>query len=240
MREGAGSAPSSAGVEADTDEQITGETEHLHEAHGGGFSHFRHARHTEEVWKRNETELADLVNRLVEQNDVRLVIVTGDPHVVDLVSSALSPRARAVLRGFASDTAAAGASPDGLDAFLAEQLQRLARERQTESIFRAAAQQGESDSAADRRLQPVVHALQQARVETLLLDLETLQPHTLLSLAGQPWVAAVAAETFGAEVLETGSAAEALARAAIATSAEVIIVEHGTLPGGEGAAVITR
>ena len=227
-------------LHSDTDQRVTGETEHLHKAVSGGFSHVRHAHHTEEVWKRNERELAEIVNRLVERNEVRLIVVTGDPHVVGLVSEALSSRARGMLVTFASDTIAAGASPDALEEFLADQLTALIRADQTEKIALAAAQEGAADSLTDQRLQPIVHALQEAAVDTLLLDLEALQGHTLLALAGEPWVAAVATETFGAAVLAATTAAEALTRAAVATDTDVCFVDHDALPGYAGAAIIHR
>jgi len=224
---------------SEADERITGETEHLHKAQGGASAHFRHAHHTEEVWKRNETELADVVNQLVERHDVGLLVVTGDPHVIDLVKNALSSRSHAILTTLASDTVAAGASAEGLNVFLAEQLGRIVRERQVGLIDRAAVQHGTSPTS-DQGLEAIVDALQQAAVETLLLDLDGLTVETLVSLSREPWVAAVASETFGARILGTVAAAEALTRAAIATEADVVIVEHGTLPGKASAAVIRR
>jgi hypothetical protein len=227
-------------LRSDSDAQLVGETEHLHEAHGGGLSHPRHAHHTEEVWKRNETELAEAINGLVARNVVHLLIVTGDPHIVDLVSKALSARARAILVTLASDTRAAGASHEMLNELLNSTVQRLVDERKAGAIGRAAEQEAANNSGTDQRLQPIVHALQQAGVSILLLDLEALKDHTLLSLEGAPWVASVAAETFGARILRAAPAAEALARAAIATDAEVIIVDHDTWPSGAGAAIVHR
>lgn len=51
-------------------------------------------------------------------------------------------------------------------------------------------------------------------------------------------MAAVATETFGATVLATTTAAEALTRAAVATDADVCFVDHDALPGHAGAAII--
>jgi hypothetical protein len=228
------------GIHPDSDQRIAGDTEWIHKTHGGGLSHARYAHHTEEMWKRNETELADAVNQLVERNDVRLLVVTGDPHVIDLVSNALSARARAILATLASDTIAAGSSANELDATIEEHVQRIIRETQADAIARSAVQRGAANSSTDRRLQPVVHELQQADVETLLLDPEALGSHNLLALGGAPWVASVPAETFGASVLEVSSAARVLTRAAIATDADVIFVDHDSLPGHAGAATIHR
>lgn len=225
---------------ADDETTVEGETEHLHQSRTGGFPHSRYEHHTQEVWKRNETELAAAVNDLVERHDVRLLVVTGDPDVVDLVSGALSSRARGVLTTLGSDTIAAGASTDELSVVVATQRHRLDREHQEERIARAAAQQGAEHAETDLRLQPIVHALQQARVETLLLDRDALQAHTLLNLASEPWVASVAAEAFGASIVGSSSSADALARAAIATSAEVLIVDPGALAGGASAAIVRR
>jgi hypothetical protein len=222
------------------DVRMEGETEHLHKAHSGGLSHRRHAHHTEEVWKRNETELAASANDIIEHNDVPLLVVTGDPHVIDLVSNALSPRARAILVTFASDTLAAGASDDALDDLLASSTRRIVQAHQADAIGRAAAQEAADNTETDQRLQPIVHALQQASVETLLLDADALASQTLLALDREPWVAAVPTETFGAAVLHAIPAAEALARAAIATDAEIILVDHSALPGQASAAIIHR
>ncbi len=222
------------------DLRIEGETEHLHKAHGGGLARHRHAHHTEEIWKRNETELAETAGELIEREAVPLLVVTGDPHVVELVGTALSSRARAILVTLASDTLAAGASHDALDELVDSSARHIVAARQADAIGRAAAQQAAMNSANDQRLQPVVHALQQAGVHTLLLDPETLASHSLLALDGQPWIAAVPAEAFGAAILESAPAAEVLARAALATDAEVILVDPGTLPGHAGAAMIHR
>ncbi len=227
-------------LDADSDRSIEGETEYIHNAASGGLDHIGHAHHTEEIWKRNETELADAVNRLVERGDVRLLVVTGDPHVVELVTTALSSRAQAILASLASDTIAAGASANGLNTFLAEQLQRVAQDHRAEAIARAAAKSGSAAADTVGRIQAIVDAMQQAAVDTLLLDLEALESHILVSLAGEPWVAVPGAGTYGAEILGTGSAAEALSRAAVATGADVVFVDHGTLPGGASAAIVHR
>jgi hypothetical protein len=222
-----------------TEDEVAGETEHLHEARGGGLSHIGHARHTEEVWKRNETELADVINDIVERHDVELLVVTGDPHVVDLVGSGLSSRARSIVTTLASDTFADGASRDELNALVSARLRAIVDARQAAAIDRAS-QVGADGSVPDQSLDAVVDALQQADVQTLVLDPDALGSVSLASLAGAPWVAAPGAETYGAASLGVGPAAEALARAAVVTGAEVIFVEADTLPGGVGAAVLRR
>ncbi|RFA06695.1 hypothetical protein B7R21_18715 [Subtercola boreus] len=223
---------------SDSDERMIGEAEHLHEAKGGGLSHRPHAHHTEEIWKRNASELAQAVNELIVRNRVHLLVVTGDPHVVDLVAAALTAPAKAILVTLGSDTLAAGASDEQLDELVSTSLARLRRTHQEDVISRAAMQEGVDNSGTDHRLQPLVHALQQATVDTLLLDLEALGTHTLLALDGPPWIAAVPSETFGTAIVESAPAAEALTRAAIATGAEVTVVEHGTLPDHAAAALI--
>ncbi len=223
------------GVEA----TVHGETEHLHEARGGGLSHIGHARHTEEIWKRNEIELAVVVNELVDRHDVELLVVTGDPHVVDLVSTALSSRARSVLSTLASDTLADGASPEELNALVSTRVRAVVAARRAVAIGRAS-QAAPDGSRREQSFEAVVDALQQAHVEALLLDLDALRSQTLTSLAGAPWVTLPGADTYGTVAVATGPAAEALARAAIVTGAEVFFVEAGSLPEGVGAAIIRR
>src|SRR5690606_23287199 len=78
----------------------------------------------------------------------------------------------------------------------------------------------------------VVHALQQAQVETLLMDARLLESDELLdALEAPPWVGFT-------DDLDVGIAAripvaEALARAAVITGARVLIAEED--PGDEDA-----
>ena len=74
------------------------------------------------MWKRNAQLFASSVDRLVEAGGIDFVLVTGDPHVVDLISAALSADSRKILATLAHDTVAPGASDRGLDQRIADEI----------------------------------------------------------------------------------------------------------------------
>jgi len=80
----------------------------------------------------------------------------------------------------------------------------------------------------------VTAALQQARVDTLLLDNRMLDDErTLLALDAAPWVATDESERLAAGVIGRIPIAEALARAAVLTDARVVIEEDEPLADDE-------
>jgi hypothetical protein len=86
---------------------------------------------------------------------------------------------------------------------------------------RAAADDG---SGGAEGFPAVIEALQQARVDTLVLDGRLLDDErTLIALDGPPWVVTDVAQRLNTQVLGSIRAAEALARAALLTDARVLI-----------------
>lgn len=128
-----------------------------------------------------------------------------------------------------ADTRAAGAA----DTALVEQIDRTVTAANDDRITavrdRAAERNAESGASG---IHAVVGALQQAQVETLLLDARMLDSDaTLLALPEAPWVANGAADTFDAGPGEAVSVVEALVRAALLTDAEVLFLEDDPAEG---------
>jgi hypothetical protein len=218
--------------EATVDELLDGDHEYIHEAAGGSFSHPRHAHHTENVWKRNAELFASPVDRVVATGGIDFVIVTGDPHVVDLVSSALSSGSREVLATVAVDTVAPGASDQALVERIADEISTT-REARVGLALDALVTQ---DSVRARTGVPAVVAeLQEAAVATLLLDEEALAGQSLYATPESPWIAVIAESA-----LPEIPAVDALVRAAILTGSELSFVAAGSLPDGAAVAAITR
>lgn len=208
---------------SDATTEIEGSTGNLTKVQTGGLAHATYHRHAEHVWKHNQDEVATAVSALIREQHPAFVVLAGDVRARQMLSEALSDTERALVLEVDAHTRTEGADSTELDAAVTETLAERMQTAIREVRDRAATDNGTSGAEG---IVEITAALQQARVETLLLDGRMLDDdRTLLALAAAPWVAADESERLGATVLATVSAAEALARAAILTDVRVLIEE---------------
>jgi hypothetical protein len=179
--------------------------------------------HTEDVWKHNQDEVAAEVDELVRTRRPKFVVVTGDVRARQLLAEQLAPATRSILIEVDEHTKAAGSSDAALQDAVGDALDELANSDISEVRDRASADDG---SRGARGVPDVVRALQESRVDTLLLDARAVNSdETLLALDAAPWIATSGEDSLDANVLGAVSAAEALARAAVLTGARVLVAE---------------
>lgn len=228
-----------AGAPASTQE-VQGESEHVSKFQGGGWAHLRFQHHTEDVWRRNADQVAEEIDRVVSSSGARLVVLAGDIHARRLVQEQLSKASQALVSVIDSHTHTAGADK----ALLEDQVnQRVAEQwatEQQEIMDRLAMQEGQANPESATGIGAVVHALQQAQVEVLILDEAALSERTLLALDTEPWIATAEEESLGANVLGKVPAPAALLRAAALTDARVLLVPGPVLPDGADVAALLR
>jgi Bacterial archaeo-eukaryotic release factor family 2 len=228
-----------AGTPASTQE-VQGESEHVSKFQGGGWAHLRFQHHTEDVWRRNADQVAEEIDRVVGSSGARLVVLAGDIHARRLVQEQLSKASQALVSVIDSHTHTAGAD----NALLEDQVnQRVAEQwatEQQEIMERLAMQEGQANPESATGIGAVVHALQQAQVEVLILDEAALSERTLLALDAEPWIATAEEESLGANVLGKVPAPAALLRAAALTDARVLLVPGPVLPDGVDVAALLR
>lgn len=234
---------------------VQGSTENLKKVPGGGWSQGRFQHRTEEIWRKNAEDVAAEIDRLVQTERPAIVAIGGDIRARDLVLHQLSENARAIATTVDSHTRAGGAHPEVMDAAV----QKLLAENQAYSQRRLLEQleeeKGHNNGKAATGIGAVVHALQQAQVQTLVLSTElTADPGTgntatdadshpakeMLVLGSSPWIATVEEETRGAQILGKAAAAPALIRAAVLTDADVEILPKAAIPGGAIVAALLR
>ncbi len=211
------------------DATIEGDTMHTRKLGSGGWGHRRMQQHAEKVWKMNSREVASEIDRISAEHDAQLIIVAGDIRARQLVADEVSQESRAKLSIIESNTRAAGADEQ---AFLEEVQLLVARtmaERQHDLLERLAEKEGQGTRTSAVGRGPVITALQQAQVESLLLEMTAWQDESLLALDAAPWVATSDAETAGAGVLGPVPAVAALLRAAALTDAQVTMYPSGAL-----------
>ncbi|WP_458780382.1 baeRF2 domain-containing protein [Arthrobacter sp. D3-16] len=228
-----------AGAPASTQE-VQGESEHVSKFQGGGWAHLRFQHHTEDVWRRNADQVAEEIDRVVGSSGARLVVLAGDIHARRLVQEQLSKASQTLVSMIDSHTHTAGAD----SALLEDQVnQRVAEQwatEQQEIMERLAMQEGQANPESATGIGAVVHALQQAQVEVLILDEAALSERTLLALDAEPWIATAEEESLGANVLGKVPAPAALLRAAALTDARVLLVPGPVLPDGVDVAALLR
>jgi hypothetical protein len=217
-RDGATLRLAHGGGEVELSTEIEGRTDYLPKVQAGGWSQARYQRASEEVWRDNADAVAEAVDRVVREHHPAFLIVSGDVRAREKLLSELGTEARERVVEVAVHTRAPGASSELLDEAVDATLEQ-ARERELEEVLDRSAT--DSGRLGERGIGPVVHALQQAQVDVLVLDPRG-DDRTVLALDAPPWVATDAAEALTAAVLEEVPAVEGLARAAILTGARVL------------------
>ena len=228
-----------AGGPASVDE-VEGESEHLHKFHGGGWSELRFQHHTEDVWRRNADEVAGEIDRVAGANGVRLIVIAGDIRARGLVKDNLSEASKAMVSEVDSHTHTGGADSADLEDQVNRRVAEVWAAGQQDVMDRLAVQEGQGNPESAVGIGAVVHALQQAQVEVLILDDTALSERTLLALDAEPWVALAEEEKLAAGILGKVAAPAALLRAAALTDAQVILVPGPVLPNGADAAALLR
>lgn len=234
---------------------VQGSTENLKKVPGGGWSQGQFQHRTEEIWRKNAEDVAAEIDRLVQAERPAVVAIGGDVRARDLVLHQLSENARAIATTVDSHTRAGGAHPEVMDTAVEKLLAENQAYSQRRLLEQLEEEKGHNNGKAAFGVGSVVHALQQAQVQTLVLSTElTADPgagntaidpdshpaREMLVLGSSPWVATVEEETLGAQIVGKAAAAAALIRAAVLTDADVEILPKAAIPGGAVVAALLR
>ena len=217
---------------------IEGETENLKKVPSGGWSQGRYQHRTENIWKANAADIAGEIDRVVRTSRARLLVVAGDIRARNLVAEELSEQSKEILTIIESHSRTEGADKEAYAQEIDRRVAECIARRQTQLLERLNNQKARPNPESTEGIGSVVHALQQAQVDTLLLETAGLNGHRLLALGAEPWTAEVDGETAGAPVLAEVPAPSSLLRAAVLTDAEVALFPSGALDGGPVAALL--
>lgn len=224
----------------DSTREVQGESEHVSKFQGGGWAHLRFQHHTEDVWRRNADEVAGEIDRVVSSSGARLIVLAGDIRARGLVQEQLSQASQAIVSVVDSHTHTAGADISLLEDQVNQRVAELWATEQQDVMDRLATQEGQANPESATGIGAVVHALQQAQVDVLILNDAALAERTLLALDAEPWIALAEEESLAANVLGKVPAPAALLRAAALTDARVLLVPGPVLPEGADAAALLR
>jgi hypothetical protein len=217
---------------------IEGETENLKKVPSGGWSQGRYQHRTENIWKANAADIAGEIDRVVRTSRARLLVVAGDIRARNLVADELSEQSKEILTIIESHSRTEGADKEAYAQEIDRRVAECIARKQNQLLERLNNQKARPNPESTEGIGSVVHALQQAQVDTLLLETAGLNGHRLLALGAEPWTAEVDGETAGAPVLGEVPAPSSLLRAAVLTDAEVALFPSGALDGGPVAALL--
>ena len=226
------------GLQDDNMTHIEGDTENLKKVPSGGWSQGRYQHRTENIWKANASDIAGEIDKVVRSSRARLLVVAGDIRARNLVAEQLSEQSKDILTVVESHSRTEGADKEAYAQEINKRVAECIARRQAQLLERLNNQKGRANPESTEGIGSVVHALQQAQVDTLLLESQGLNGHRLLALGSEPWTAEIDGETAGAPVLGEVPAPSSLLRAAVLTDAEVALFPSGALDGGPVAALL--
>ena len=209
--------------------EIHGETFQIHKVKVGGWAQDHYQNHTEEVWRRNARQSADVINKQVARG-IPLVVMAGDERARVEIAGALSAKAAECLAQIDAGGRAAGSSREALEAAVGDVLRSEVVKRRLGFVRQYQERRGRGDAVATGERE-VLDAFVIGQVDTLLLDAvrsreETVRPaeHRGLNLGLDPG--------------ETVPLDQALVAAAARTSADVVVVPGRVLEGAAAAALL--
>ena len=226
------------GLQDDSMTHIEGDTENLKKVPSGGWSQGRYQHRTENIWKANAADISGEIDKVVRSCRARLLVVAGDIRARNLVAEQLSDQSKDILTVVESHSRTEGADKEAYAQEINKRVAECIARRQAQLLERLNNQKGRANPESTEGIGSVVHALQQAQVDTLLLESQGLNGHRLLALGSEPWTAEIDGETAGAPVLGEVPAPSSLLRAAVLTDAEVALFPSGALDGGPVAALL--
>jgi hypothetical protein len=224
----------------DAVQDIQGSTENLKKVPTGGWRQGKNQHHTEEIWRRNADEVAAEIDRVVERSGAKLVVLAGDIRARGLVQDQLAKATQDLVAVVDAHTRTGGADHDALNEEVDKHIALQWAAGQQQILDRLAEQEGQANPESARGIGAVVHALQQAQVDVLIMNDAALSGHELVALDAEPWVALEEGESLNAKVVGRVPAPSALIRAAALTDARVLMAPGGALPERVEVAALLR
>src|SRR4051812_15719812 len=216
--------------------EVDGDSSVIRKSSPGGWSQRRFQQRAENTWEENAQTVARELRPVVDDIHARLVVVAGDERAVQLLRAHLDPDIDEIVQEIGG-----GRSPDGSSDEIADESTRLAATvaaADTRTVLeRFREERGQADHAADGPA-PTIAALNEARVEILLIDGDVDRDESAW-FGDDSIPIALSPETLhdlGVDNAQHAPLVDVLIRAALGTGARVwIIPSHAAPRDGVGA-----
>jgi len=220
-------------------EQVEGDTFHMRKVPVGGWSHNTYMHTAENQWEENAGKVAAAVHDVVTRDRSRFVLLAGDVRARQLIADKASQEVSEVLVTMDQGGRAAGADREVITARATELIAENEAAESTRVLEQVEAASAHGLAVTGTAL--VVDALRKAQVETLVLadrpDDEQLHagPGPLELGVSAEDVAALGVTDAHRVPAELG-----MLRAAIGSSAAVVVVPRSAVPGDIPVAAVLR
>lgn len=209
---------------------IHGEEFRIHKVSVGDWAEDHHQNQTEEVWRRNASQSAELIDRQVARG-IPLVVLAGDKRARVEIRDALGNRAADCTVEVEAGGRAAGSSREALEEAVAEVLRGEVVNRRLDRVHQYQERRGRGEAVATGT-DEVLDAFVIGQVDTLLLDAEASRQQSVRPAEHRGL-------TLGVDASADVPLDQALIAAAARTAADVVVVP-GTALGGAPAAALLR
>lgn len=211
--------------------EVDGNTANLHKFHGGGWSHKRFQRRSENQWESNAREVADEIRSAVARRRPRVLLLAGDQRACTLIEESLDG-VQCEIAHLGAGGRAAGSSTAALWEDVRLVLARLEAEGQEELTGRLEEKWGQGAGAV-LGVDDVIDALVQHKVDTLIVDLQKAREVTVdpTRYPGLP----LPEQALGTHELP---ADQVLVAAGAATDAAIAVLPSAQTKGGGVAAML--
>jgi Bacterial archaeo-eukaryotic release factor family 2 len=221
------------------EESIEGDRFLMRKVQVGGWAHHRYQHTAENVWIHNMQQVIDEIDTLVEKSNARFVLLAGDIRARQIFTDRATPKIKAVLVDMNEGGRAEGADRSVIDQRVEELIAENDAAEQAQVIEQINAASAHGLAVTGTAL--VVEALRKAQVETLVLAEE--QDDEQLFVGTSPLEIGVGSEDMAALGVTDAAqvpAERALLRAAVGSSAQVVVLPRAAMPGDIPVAAVLR
>jgi hypothetical protein len=220
------------------EEHVQGDTFQIRKFPGGGWAHHRYQHNAENKWVHNADEVAGRISSMVRRLSPRFVLVAGDVRARQILTDRASDLWSDLIVSMDGGGRAAGADREPVDKRMTELIAEHEARADAEALeqIQAAAAHGLSVTGTAA----VVEALRKGQVETLVLA-DDPGDGTLL-VGGSPLELGVDQQEMDALGIhgDVVPADRALLAAAVASSADLVMVPRSAMPDDVPVAAVLR
>lgn len=222
-------------------EEVVGTHDVLHKVPAGGWSHRRIQARAQDSWDRNAAEVANEINRIVADLGPAMLLVDGDPDAVSAMVGSLGGAAAALVTRLESGGRADGINEAAHRKAIDYALATRARADVASVIDQFAAAESKQLEAA-QGFSDVISALRRGQVERILLHDDPSSTLTVWSGLEPLPIGTDRQELVDLGVpAPTSMRADAvLVRAALASGADIVILDEADLTLVDGIAALLR
>lgn len=220
---------------------VSGSDQHLSKVGSGGWAHRRIQHTAEETWKANAGRVAEQVEDLVRAVGAQVLVAAGDVRAREKLREYLPSRAQDVLVEVDEGGAAAGSDPDALDRALDRVLAETLARADGAVLERFERERGQQDRAVEG-LADTLAALRRAQVDTVVV-VDDPSSDAQLWIGPEPTLLGISEQELrdlGVADPVQDRADAALVRAAVGTSAGLLVAASGQVAVAEGVGALLR